>query len=35
LRILNTKLEDLEINDENVVSSLEELKKVYTLLKNA
>jgi DNA-binding transcriptional regulator GbsR (MarR family) len=35
LKILNTQLEDLEINDENVVSSLEELKKVYTLLKNS
>jgi DNA-binding transcriptional regulator GbsR (MarR family) len=35
LKILNTSLEELEINDENVVSSLEELKQVYNSLKNS
>jgi DNA-binding transcriptional regulator GbsR (MarR family) len=35
LKILNTSLEDLEINDENVSFSLEELKKVYNSLKKS
>lgn len=35
LKILNTSLDDLEIDDENISSSLEELKQVYNSLRNS